>query len=169
MLLRRFRLLLVLALLGWNTAHGAAEPAEMLAFTEDANREMDLASQQLKQLLGEARKSGDVEAIECLTARNGSIQILANVGKGAESSLKDALAGGRMARAELEFRKVTVAVSKTRVLLAESQRCASGQDASPGSTSLALNSQNVIPDDFDEVQISDLDVSVSPPQTSPFQ
>ena len=139
-----------------------------MAYAEASNQEIREAEKQIARLLEQARKDGDAEAIECLINRLTSVRALLQVSESAEVSMRDAIAAGEEEKANHEFRKIAVAVSKTRMLLAEAQRCAADQDLASGQTLVDWESRLDDGGDFGEVDVNDLDIAVDPPQVSPF-
>lgn len=112
----------------------STSPQEKIAYAEASNTEIREAEKQISRLLEQARKDGDAEAIECLINKLTSVRALLQVSESAEVSMRDAIAAGEEEKANHEFRKIAVAVSKTRQLLAEAQRCAADQDLESGTT-----------------------------------
>ncbi|MBX2800303.1 MAG: hypothetical protein KTR31_21670 [Myxococcales bacterium] len=139
-----------------------------MGYAEDSNAEIREGERQVSRLLEQARKDGDLEAIECLISRLTSVRALLQVSERAEGSMRDAITAGEEEKANHEFRKIAVAVSKTRMLLAEAQRCAADQDMESGTTVVEWSDQLTEGDPFEAVEISPFDVSIDPPQLSPF-
>ena len=82
--------------------------------------------------------------------------------------MRDAIAAGLDEKANHEFRKVAVAVSKTRMLLAEAQRCATDQQVEPGQTLVDWESALADETDLDNLDVTDFTIGNDPPQVSPF-
>jgi DNA-binding phage protein len=143
-------------------------PAEKIAYAESSNQEIRDAEKQITRLLEQARKDSDAEAIECLQNRLTSVRALLQVSETAEVSMRDAIAAGAEEKANHEFRKIAVAVSKTRLLLAEAQRCASDQQVESGSTLVDWESALAEENDLDDLDIDDFDIGLDPPQRSPW-
>lgn len=146
----------------------STSPQEKIAYAEDSNQEIREGEKQIARLLEQARKDTDIEAIECLINRLTSVRALLQVSESAEASMRDAITAGEEEKSNHEFRKIAVAVSKTRMLLAESQRCAADQDLESGTTVVEWFDQLNDSDPFTDVEINDLEISVAPPQVSPF-
>jgi hypothetical protein len=144
-------------------------PQEKIAYAETSNQEIRDAEKQIAKLLEQSRKDGDAEAIECLVTRLTSVRALLQVSEAAEIAMKDALAGGDDERANHEFRKIAVAISKTRMLLAEAQRCASDQQLQSGTTLTEWEAEGENPDDLPTATIDTVDFGTVPPPVSPFQ
>ena len=144
-------------------------PQEKIAYAETSNQEIRDAEKQVSRYLDQARKDGDAEAIECLVNRQTSVRALLQVSEQAEISMKDAIASGDDERANHEFRKIAVAVSKTRMLLAEAQRCASDQQLQPGSTvtEWEVNGPDAVPPPT--ATLSTTGIGITPPSISPFE
>ena len=146
----------------------STSPQEKITYAENSNAEIREGEKQISRLLEQARKDGDTEAIECLINRLTSVRALLQVSEGAESAMRSAITAGEEEKANHEFRKIAVAVSKTRMLLAEAQRCAADQDLESGTTVVEWFDQLSEGDPFEEVEINDFDISIDPPQVSPF-
>ncbi|MFT4979146.1 MAG: hypothetical protein ACI8S6_005056 [Myxococcota bacterium] len=84
--------------------------------------------------------------------------------------MQEALASSSPERAEHEFRKIAVALSKSRQFLAEAEACAGQGDVVAGTTDVeVLNTQGIT--DADETSSTDVDVVVGtdPPSSSQFE
>lgn len=143
-------------------------PQEKIGYAEASNQEIRDAEKTITRLLEQARKDADAEAIECLVNRLTSVRALLQVSESAETAMKDAIAAGIDEKANHEFRKIAVAVSKTRMLLAEAQRCASDQQVESGTTLVDWESAIADEDDLGDLEIDDFDIGLDPPQVSPF-
>jgi len=143
-------------------------PQEKIAYAEASNQEIRDAEKAISRLLEQSRKDADAEAIECLVNRLTSVRALLQVSEAAEVAMKDAIAAGTEEKANHEFRKIAVAVSKTRMLLAEAQRCASDQQVESGTTLVDWESAIADEDDLDDLDIDDFDIGLDPPPVSPF-
>jgi DNA-binding phage protein len=146
----------------------STSPQEKIAYAESSNQEIRDAEKQIARLLEQARKDGDDEAIECLMNRLTSVRALLSVSEASEIAMKDALAAGLEEKADHEFRKIAVAISKTRMLLAESERCASDQTVESGTTLVDWESALADEPDLDDVVITDFDIGLDPPEVTPF-
>lgn len=143
-------------------------PQEKIAYAESSNQEIRDAEKQIARLLEQARKDSDAEAIECLQNRLTSVRALLSVSEAAEISMRDAIAAGAEEKANHEFRKIAVAISKTRLLLAEAQRCASDQQVESGSTIVDWESALADEADLSDLDLDDFDIGLDPPQRSPW-
>ncbi|MEZ4235974.1 MAG: hypothetical protein R3F59_07380 [Myxococcota bacterium] len=143
-------------------------PAEKIAYAEVSTAEIRDAEKQITRLLEQARKDDDAEAIECLVNRLTSVRALLQVCESSQVAMRDAIAAGLDEKADHEFRKIAVAVSKTRMLLAEAQRCASEQQVEPGQTLVDWEAALSNEGDLDPLDVTDFTLGLEPPQVSPF-
>jgi DNA-binding phage protein len=146
----------------------SATPQEKIAYAEVSNEEIRDAEKQIVRLLEQARKDNDPEAIECLVNRLTSVRALLQVSVSSEVAMRDAIAAGLDEKANHEFRKIAVAISKTRMLLAEAQRCASEQQVEPGQTLVDWEAALADEGDLDPLDVTDFTLGLDPPQVSPF-
>lgn len=148
----------------------STSPEEKLAYAASSVQEIKDAVKIIEKLLEQtqAKKDSDADAVQCLVNRLTSVRALLQVAEGAETSLKEALNSGEEERANHEFRKIAVARTKTRVLLAEAQRCASDTKLESGRTTIDWDTVLQDDDDFPEPEIDDLDLDPQPPSVTPF-
>ena len=147
--------------------------SEKKVYAASAMVEIDDTVKQVSRLLEGARKDSDAEKVMCLTSRIASVRALNSVTEAATRVLKQAIDSGDTERAAHEFRKIAVALSKTRVLMAESIQCDQGQKVQPGETLVDLLSGLVSEEELesilDQAALDGLDVGVyDPPEVSPF-
>jgi len=146
-----------------------ASPKEMLDFATAAIAEIQEITQTVSALMKDAEKSGDAERIDCVRDRQAQIRALQQVSERSESSMQEALASGSTERAGHELRKVAVALSKVRQLLAESEGCGGQVGVSSGEFDIEVSSSGLTDSDDTEGQdVDDLD-SIEPPDTTPFE
>src|SRR5262245_29090306 len=141
-------------------------PQEKIAYAESANAEMGEAVRQIQRLLDQARKDVDPDAIECLISRLTSVRALLQVSEEAEISMKNSIAAAEEEKANHEFRKIAVAVSKTRVLLAESQGCVADQQLE--SWVLIVDWTTVLGEEGEIPGATITTTNIEPPPVSPF-
>ncbi len=146
---------------------------ERRVYASSAVVEISEALKQVSRLLDGARKDSDADKVICLTSRMTSIRALGSVTDAATRVLGESIDGGDEARAAHEFRKIAVALSKTRVLMAESIQCDQGQKVQPGETLVDLMSGLVSEEELESIleqaALDGLDVGVyDPPEVSPF-
>ncbi|MDP6933053.1 MAG: hypothetical protein QGG40_09060 [Myxococcota bacterium] len=146
-------------------------PKEKLEFASAALDEMRSAVKSSEKMLTNAQREDDVEMSQCLRNKMASMRALAEVSEGARGAMQEALASSNMERAEHEFRKVAVAVSKVRQFMAEAEACLGEGAARPGTTEVEVTVEGIT-DVEDDTVGSDAEVGVvgvDPPQTSPFE
>lgn len=133
-------------------AAAATTPAEKLANAANANQEIRDAVEAVEQLVQSAQdKSESPETLQCLNSRLTSMRALLAVTTTAETNLKEALAGSDTAsvqRANFEYRKITIALTKARSLLGEAQRCSVDPDTTAPLTIVEWESYLVGEDSF---------------------
>lgn len=147
--------------------------AEKRVYASSAVVEIGESLKQVSRLLEGARKDSDADKVMCLTSRITSIRALGSVADAASRVLNESMERGDFDRAAHEFRKIAVALSKTRVLMAESIQCDQGQKVQPGETLVDLLSGLVNEDELESIleqaALDGLDVGVyDPPEVSPF-
>ena len=147
----------------------STSPEEKVAYASASNEEIDDALAQTSKVLETAKREGDAAEIQCVTIRHASIKALQSVSQRAAVDMKTALVDGASDKANHEFRKIAVAVSKTRMLLAEAQQCLSGQIDASGSTETVVTiDDDVSISDEDPLRIDETDLGFDPPDVSPY-
>ncbi|HRE03844.1 MAG TPA: hypothetical protein PLV68_21285, partial [Ilumatobacteraceae bacterium] len=119
--------------------------------------------------LDEAEREGDAETVECIRLRKSKISALLAVSSLAQKDMNLALSSGQDARAEHEFRKITVAQAKVRQFQSEVQACTGEGSVADSSSSVDAESNLDEDDDTQGLGISDGVVGVDPPGTTPFE
>jgi hypothetical protein len=150
----------------------STSPAEKIAYAEVSNREVSDAVKHVGKLLETARRS-DPDAVTCLQSRLTSIRALQQVSELAENNMASALNSESMERADHEFRKIAVAVSKTRQLSAEAERCVVTLTSGVEGTTKNEFTTSLTGDDADSwiediVNSFELGLGLDPPDVSPF-
>lgn len=144
-------------------------PEEKSAYADAAVIEIGDAASSIARLLDVARRGADAEVVSCLTHRLTAVRALQAVSENARVAMNDALSSNALDKADHEFRKIAVALSKSRMLLAEAQRCDSDQAIASGDTLIDTIIDDVIgPDGEDPGWIDETDIGFDPPQASPF-
>ncbi|MBW1876931.1 MAG: hypothetical protein JRI25_00045 [Deltaproteobacteria bacterium] len=146
-------------------------PQEKLEYAEEATQEMRDAIREATRMVESARKDNEVERLQCVTARLTSLRSLLQVSESAQAAMQQFIEAGELERADHELRKIAVARTKTRALLAEAERCVSGTTAlEPGETIVVVEGGEFIDEsgllDIDE---DPFDLGNDPPEASPFQ
>jgi hypothetical protein len=148
--------------------------AEKIAYAASANEEIVATVKTIGKLLDTARRDSDTEAITCLAGRLTTMRALQQVSDAAGVEMNSALKSAETERADHEFRKIAVAVSKTRALAADAERCTSGQELEAGTTIVNWESSlggddELVEELLAELGLDELDVgNVDPPAVSPF-
>jgi len=144
-------------------------PAEKAAYADSSTAEIAEAVSTISTLFQSAAKDADIEAQQCLSGRLASAKALKQVSQRASADMKNAISDGNSERADHEFRKIAVAVSKTRTLLAEAQQCSADQTTEDGITNVTFFVEDdVVIGGEDGNDIDDIDIGFDPPDVSPF-
>lgn len=144
-------------------------PEEKLQFAATANDEMRLTVKSVSKLLETARRESNAEKLQCVSTLLTSIRSLVQVSEQAEVAMVEALSAGELERADHEFRKVAVALNKTRSLQAEAERCGDEGGLRSGETVVdVVGGVTADGDDTVDVVVDMLDLGFDPPQASPF-
>jgi hypothetical protein len=143
---------------------------EKLAYAAAAVQEIGDAERQIEKMLVQLRaKKADAENVECVVRALTLVKALKQVATTGETNLKVAVNEGNEEKAAHEWRKVGVALEKTRQLFAEAQRCSSSNDLESGTTLVDWANVEEFVDQFLEADIDDFDIDVAPPSITPFQ
>lgn len=180
--MRRWMLITVLAVMSGMTPEAAAQdntveaanttsPKEKLEFASEAIAEMDDAVKRTEKIQEQVTRDGDEDIIQCVRIKLASIKALTDVSERANNSMTDALADGNDERAEHEFRKIAIALSKVRQFVAEAEACVGQGGSVDGDTDVTVDVQGIT-DDSDDTEGTDTDGEIigdDPPNTSPFE
>jgi hypothetical protein len=150
------------------TGLAPVSPGERLALAAGSAEEIREADRTVARLLEGARKAGSAEAVECIVSRQTAVRALLTVAQTSSVSLKDALARGATATADLQYRQLALAVSKTRMLVAESQRCVAKGSVESGATVVDWASALTEVDALGDESVSAFDLGIDPPEVTPF-
>ncbi len=145
-----------------------ATPKEKLDYSAGAVEEMREAVKSTSRLLEAARRDGAVEEIQCLSNRMTPLRALLQVSEQAETSLKDRLGVQDTAGADREFRKIAVALTKSRQLVAEAERCVDATALQSGDTVTSWEGAATTGDDTIDPGFTAFDLGFDPPESSPF-
>ena len=148
----------------------AMSPQERIAYAEGALEELEQTAITLDEMLAKARGSSDDAAVEYLISKVAAIKALNKVAQAALPKLVQAVDDGNEDMIDHEFRKIAVAISRSRQLLAEAQRQGADQAMESGNTSLEWQDQFVT-DDGQEMSDGEIppDFSLDLPQNSAFE
>lgn len=140
---------------------GAVSPQEKLAFGTAAVAEIGEAVTAVEELKAEAEKEKQVEVVECLTPKLTTLKALSEVSRGSAASLQQLVGANDTVHADLEYRKIAVALSKARDVLAEAQACAWQSGAKRGEAVVSVDDEEVA----DDIPLVDVPTVVEPPYT----
>ena len=146
-------------------------PREKVDFSRTALTEITDAVRAAGKLAESTESDGEPEAISCVNSKLSSIRTLQEVSERAQRDMNEALAGEDDSRADHEFRKIAVSVSKVRQFLSEAAACAGEEGALESQTEVKVQADAIAEGDDtaplvgDDVLVGD----VNPPQNSPFQ
>jgi hypothetical protein len=132
---------------------------------------MDDAVKRTEKIQEQVTRDGDEDIIQCVRIKLASIKALTDVSERANNSMTDALADGNDERAEHEFRKIAIALSKVRQFVAEAEACVGQGGSVDGDTDVTVDVQGIT-DDSDDTEGTDTDGEIigdDPPNTSPFE
>jgi hypothetical protein len=147
-------------------------PEEKIAYAASALQEIQVALTTIDKLLNQQKAKGgegSTDAINCLRLKYTSVLALNDVAQSASVSMQSAIDDDNEELANHEYRKIAVAVAKTRQLLAEAQTCASDGTVSSGTTIVDWESALDNPDDLKEPEIIETNTTPAPPDVTPFQ
>ena len=172
---------LLLALLGGsgasyaqNTTKPAGDaveqsPKEMLSSAVAGIERMRGQLQQMNEMLTEAEKRQDTDAIKCLRDKLASTRAMFDVSLLARNAMNEALANSSVARASAEYRKIEVAQTKVDQFLAEAMACL-GDDPSAANEVVRSSSGDTSSDQRDFANLGDLtDIGVGGVDGTPFE
>jgi post-segregation antitoxin (ccd killing protein) len=105
-----------------------------------------------------------------LRSKAASVRALVEVSSQAQTTMQEALAASQTERAQHEFRKVAVALSKVRQFVAEAEACLGKAGATPGTTEVTMTEENAaaVTDETSDWAWDALDIGDAPPDVSPF-
>ncbi len=157
-------------------ATGEISTKEKLEFTDKALAEMQENLKTVRKTMDNAERGGDPDQIQCVRNKQASIQALYSVSERAQAAMRDALANGETERAEYEFRKLAVAISKVRQFTAEAQGCVGADEGGgegEGTVDVSSGALTDIDDPLDD-DTSDLAADIAtavaaPPEVSPYE
>jgi hypothetical protein len=146
-------------------------PAEKQDFVSNANKEMEAAVKKLTKAMSDAEREREAVQLNCLSKKLSSARTLSEVAESASEAMNAAINENNLDKAEHEFRKIAVALQKTREFAAEGEACLGDAGSAPGVTSVDV-SQGNLDDEDDTEPIDDGStglLGVDPPDTSPFE
>ena len=145
-----------------------SSPEEMIRFTDMALEEMRLAVKEVSKMVESAEREKAMVAIQCISRKLTTMRALLEVSESSGVALKQALADGENDRAQHDFRKIAIALSKVRQFRAEADACGGG-GAQPGTTSIEVVESAISTEDETDGYDFDFEFGDQPPPTSQFQ
>ncbi|OGQ78405.1 MAG: hypothetical protein A2289_25025 [Deltaproteobacteria bacterium RIFOXYA12_FULL_58_15] len=136
-----------------------------------AREHLDRMREALTRVLGhleEAREERDVVKLNCVNEKLTAIKGLLKISEQADVAMQEALARRNSEVASHEFRKVSVAATKTEQLLAESEACVGELAVYSGTTEIEVEIDNEPTEDITE-ETTTVPVVTRPPAASPYQ
>ena len=111
----------------------------------------------------------EVEVL-CVNNKLSAVRALVQVAGSANAGMLDALDAGDADRAEHEFRKIGVALTKARQFQAEADACSGDDGVTPGVTEVEVTNEGLSEtDDTERIDDGNTAVGDEPPGTSPFE
>jgi uncharacterized coiled-coil protein SlyX len=101
----------------------STSPKEKTAFADAAMQEINAAIKEVEALLERANRDKNQDHIECLTRKLTPMKSMRDVTAQSNTAMRQALASNNIDHADQEFRKIAVALAKTREFLAEAKSC----------------------------------------------
>ncbi len=139
-------------------------PEEKIAYSEASNAEIAQAIRTVEKLRESSEREGaSTDTLQCINSRLASMKILATVARESDLRMREALSAGEMPRADLEFRKIAIAVGKTRGLLAEAYTCTGEETVESGTLSLDVSEPDPFEDPFENFDADPLEDVVDLP------
>lgn len=144
-------------------------PEQKLQYSADGAEEIAGSVKTVQKLVDDAERGGDPEQVECLTSRLSQLRRLSDVVNRAGYDMKSALETGETERANFEFRKIGVALSRSRQLVLQAEACTEDSGLMNGETVVRVEG-DVESDqgETDPLKEEVLDQGYDPPQESPF-
>ena len=144
---------------------------EKQEFALNANEEMNRAVKKLAKAMSDAEREREAVRLNCLTKKLSSARTLSEVAESANEAMDAAIKANDLDKAEHEFRKIAVALQKTREFAAEGEACLGDSGSASGVTSVDVSSGAL--DDLDDTEPFDDGstglLGIDPPDTSPFE
>ena len=138
-------------------------------YVSDAISEMSDGIKQVERLLESSKKKKDENETTCIASRLTQMRALSQVTEMAQIALAEASAAANAERADHEFRKTAVALSKSRQLRVEAEACVGQSRTRSGETKVTIVGALESEDDELQAPFYDLlELGVDPPLVSPY-
>ncbi len=141
---------------------GTTTPAEKAEFARSALQEMEDAVERVQKLYEQAdRESAEnkEELKDCLQKKLTPMQAMVDVSRASSASMQSALGTNDMVHADQEFRKIAVALSKTREFLTDALSCGG---STGGDKARSVSTLTRVGEDYAEVTDTGDDESFDP-------
>ncbi len=141
----------------------AESPARKQEIAQSAVEEIGAATREVEKMADQAAKSGVADDVKCVAEKLTKLRALLTLSKASQLEMNGFIASNDGVHAEQQVRRVLVALTRARELLAQAKSCGSGEG-------LAQGGQNVEVTGASEslVEVSDEDAyTVEPPLASP--
>jgi len=142
-------------------------PEQKVDFSSSALSELRGYVKEVSRLTETARRDGNVEQLQCLTNRLTSLRALVQVTESADSAMRSAVTERSSDLIDHEFRKISVAHSKSQTLASEAQRCTNEQVTNNGDTSIRVEGPLEGGEALSDPSYT-VDIGFDVPQASPF-
>lgn len=150
---------------GGEATEVASTPGEKLSEAQQALRDIRDISDYVGELLTGVKEGEQPVQVKCLNKKVASLKTLTEITESASLSMQESMAEGNDGRADHEYRKVGVALSKAKQLRAEAEACL-GEDGAP-ETTIEVNESET--EGSDDVDSGNTDIGSDPPDVSPYQ
>jgi hypothetical protein len=144
-------------------------PAELRMEAERALGEIQTYVDTMTSDLGDAEGDRAAARLECLTGKLSSTRTLNEVSQQAGEEMEVALQAGEVERARHEFRKIGVALERSRQYAAEAQNCLGERGASTGVTQVDVVGLGDDRDDTEPLDDGSGFLGIDPPDATPFE
>ena len=149
--------------------YASSSPQEKIDYAATSNEEIREIIKAVAKMVEDARRENAVEQLQCVNSKLIAIRSLQQVSEAAESAMNTALGEGNVERADHEFRKIAVALSKSRALRAEAERCGLDSGMESGDTIIDVEGGDDAEVDELREDVFEGDIDFDPPEASPFQ
>lgn len=149
-----------------------ASPQEKVGYVQNAVVEIQASFGAIDAMLAQAQDGGGARAVQCVSSRHAAVKAMAGVSEEAERDMLAAIADNAFERADHEFRKIAVALQRTRMLHAEAERCVGGQELADGETTVQIVGDVQEEGAFEDEEwlaVDETDIGFDPPDVSPFR
>ena len=143
---------------------------DKIAAAHKANEEIQSAVTAVSELI-KSDEADDPKVMNCVRSRHAVLQALQSVGRESQTAMVTAQADGNEDAANHQYRKIVVATSRARMLMAESERCIDGDEKvvdGKVSITLVVDDEVIILMD-NPTEMAGLEGYFDSPDVSPFR